>query len=85
MVEATSPSNLMLRRNDSEEFIELDDGAEEVKNGGLNIVDDEQNIVEDIEEGEEELFNPQEIDFSEVERLRTKVATLESLMANGAS
>ena len=31
---------------------------------------------------ESELFNPQEIDFSEVERLRTKVATLESILAN---
>ena len=32
------------------------------------------------EQNDEELFNPQEIDFSEVERLRTKVATLESLL-----
>ena len=33
---------------------------------------------------DEELFNPQEIDFSEVERLRTKVATLESLLTDQA-
>jgi len=45
-------------------------------------------LADDFEENADEvgeLFNPQEIDFNEVERLRTKVATLESLIANGAN
>ena len=32
------------------------------------------------EDDDGELFNPQDIDFNEVERLRTKVAKLESLL-----
>ena len=39
----------------------------------------------DQNDADVELFNPQEIDFSEVERLRTKVASLESLLANGSN
>ena len=45
------------------------------------MLDQDQNDGED----EAELFNPQEIDFSEVERLRDKVGQLESLLANGSS
>jgi len=41
--------------------------------------------MEDQENDEGELFNPQEIDFSEVERLRVKVATMESLLANNGA
>ena len=80
MVEAYAPQEMLVRGNS--EPNELDDGAEEVKNADLSpmIIEDDNNA-----EDEGELFNPQEIDFSEVERLRTKVATLESLLANGAN
>ena len=66
------------RRNsgDDGEIADLSDD-EEVKNASdllpeLNVENEEES---------ETLFNPQEIDFSEVERLRTKVATLESILA----
>lgn len=83
MVEAAGVDQRKLKRNDSEEVIELDDGAEEeeAKAGEFNQI-----IMEhDQNDADVELFNPQEIDFSEVERLRTKVASLESLLANGSN
>jgi len=49
-------------------------------------LDDGGDIPSEIEDDqdEEEMFNPQEIDFDEVERLRGKVAVLESVLANSA-
>lgn len=35
----------------------------------------------EVDQEEEEMFNPQEIDFGEVERLRDKVATFENVMS----
>ena len=49
-------------------------------------LDDGDDIPIQLEEDqeEEEIFNPQEVDFDEVERLRGKVALLESVLANSA-
>ena len=60
-------------RRDSEE--------EEIKAEGDEVNQGLQDLL-NAEEDEAELFNPQEIDFSEVERLRTRVGQLESLLSN---
>ena len=79
MVEAQSPalvsqsSAIAAERRDSEE--------EEIKAEGDEVNQGLQDLL-NAEEDEAELFNPQEIDFSEVERLRTRVGQLESLLSN---
>ena len=64
--------------------IELDVEEEYKEDSSFNPLAIEN--VDDVEgaddDDEGELFNPQEIDFSEVERLREKVATLEQLLLN---
>lgn len=50
-----------------------------------DVLDEPVNFEDDkIEEDNEEIFNPQEIDYGEVERLRNKVGTLESLLSESA-
>ena len=74
MVEAQAPTAI---KNVSDgEDVDLSDD-EEVKNQPDLLAD----LQDENEEESDVLFNPQEIDFSEVERLRTKVATLESILS----
>lgn len=74
MVEAQAP--VAIKNVSDGEDIDLSDD-EEIKNQPDLLAD----LQDENEEESDVLFNPQEIDFSEVERLRTKVATLESILS----
>ena len=59
--------------NEAAGNIEFENGEEQLP---IELVDDQE---------EEEMFNPQEINFDEVTRLRDRVASLENVMAQNAA
>ena len=75
MVEAAKDASEEVKVMDLIEDLE-DDSAEVIQRDSNNKLEE----VEDVSE----VFNPQEIDYDEVARLRTKVTDLESLLANAA-